>query len=135
MADPNSILNTTKKALGLAASYDAFDDEVIMHINSVFGTLLQLGVGPEEGFEILDDSENWDSFLQDNALLLNSAKSYMYICVQLLFDIATMPGPVIAAKERLKLEYEWRLTAAADPPVPSDEDELEEVIILDGGGP
>lgn len=51
----NSILNSTKKILGIAAEYKAFDLDIITHINSVFATLQQLGVGPVEGFMIDDE--------------------------------------------------------------------------------
>ena len=47
-----SILTSIKKSLGIEAEYTHFDEELIMHINSVFMILTQLGVGPEEGFEI-----------------------------------------------------------------------------------
>ena len=54
-----SILNSIKKLLGISEDYDYFDSDIIMHINSVFATLTQLGVGPEKGFSINDESEKW----------------------------------------------------------------------------
>lgn len=41
-----SILTSIKKLLGIAEEYTQFDNDIIMHINSVFTTLTQLGVGP-----------------------------------------------------------------------------------------
>ena len=41
----DSILNTVKKAVGLMPEYDAFNDTLIMHINSVFMILSQVGIG------------------------------------------------------------------------------------------
>lgn len=46
----DSILNTIKKQLGITEDYTVFDSDLIVHINSVFLTLSQLGVGPDEGF-------------------------------------------------------------------------------------
>lgn len=104
---PDSILDTTKKALGLGADYDGFDPDIIMHINSVFFTLNQLGVGPSEGFAISGSDETWDAFLGSD-LRLNAVKSYVYIKVRLLFDPpANSFG--ISALEKQATEYEWRL--------------------------
>ena len=55
----DSILNGTKKALGVDPSYDVFDHEIIMHINSTFSTLHQLGVGPKVPFVIQDSTDRW----------------------------------------------------------------------------
>ena len=48
-----SILTSIKKLLGIAEEYEHFDPDLIMHINSVFSILTQLGVGPSEGFSIV----------------------------------------------------------------------------------
>ena len=111
-----SILNTIKKALGLDPSYDVFDSEIVMHINSTFATLNQLGVGPEDGFSIEDDSATWQDFLgvaETNKLL--SVKSYMYLKVRLLFDPPATSFAIDAMKKNAE-EYEWRLTVQADKP-------------------
>ena len=42
----DSILTSIKKLLGITEEYDHFDQDLILHINSVFGILTQLGVGP-----------------------------------------------------------------------------------------
>lgn len=111
-----SILNTIKKALGLDPSYDVFDTDIVMHINSTFATLSQLGVGPEEGFSIEDDSGTWQDFLglvETNKLLF--VKSYMYLKVRLLFDPPTTSFAIDAMKKNAE-EYEWRLNVQADKP-------------------
>ena len=41
----NSILNSVKKLMGLTEEYKQFDEDLIIHINSVFAILYQLGVG------------------------------------------------------------------------------------------
>lgn len=106
MAEYDSILDGTKKALGLAPDYDVFDPDIIMHINSVFSTLNQLGLGPEEGFRIENADATWDTFLGDNQQL-NSVKTYVYLRVRLIFDPPTTSFVMEALKEQLR-EYEWR---------------------------
>ena len=49
-----SILTSIKKLLGIEESYEIFDPDIILYINSAFSTLTQLGVGPEKGFSITD---------------------------------------------------------------------------------
>lgn len=108
----DSILTSVKKMLGIASDYSHFDADIIMHINSVFMILHQLGVGPSEGFSISSDVETWDEFTNDD-LTIESVKSYMYLKVGLLFDPPTSSN-VLEARNRLAGELEWRLNAAAD---------------------
>lgn len=108
----DSILISVKKMLGIAAEYTHFDADIIIHINSVFMILNQLGVGPKEGFSISSDVETWDEFTNDN-LTIESVKSYMYLKVGLLFDPPTSSN-VLEARNRLVSELEWRLNAIAD---------------------
>jgi hypothetical protein len=103
----NSILSSTKKTLNLAEDYEAFDQDVIMHINSVFSTLNQLGVGPFDGFEIEDKLSNWEAFLQGDPRL-NDIKTYVYLRVRMLFDPPTTGYHVTAMQDQIK-ELEWRI--------------------------
>lgn len=108
----NSILTSIKKLLGVPDDYSEFDEDIIMHINSVFLNLTQLGVGPEAGFSIEDESAEWDEFIGDNTQL-NSVKSYMYLKVKLLFD-PPLSSSVIESMNRMIAELEWRLNVAVD---------------------
>ena len=109
-----SILTSIKKLLGIAKDYKHFDDDIIMHINTVFLSLAQLGVGPETGFSIEDDSAEWTEFLTADHKLFEAAKSYVYLKVRLLFDPPTSSA-VMEAINRNISEIEWRLTVAAEP--------------------
>ena len=109
-----SILTSIKKLLGITEDYTHFDADIIMHINSVFMILTQLGVGPAEGFTIMDEDATWDEFTQ-NKKILESVKSYMYLKVKLLFDSSTMSSSVIESYNRMISEFEWRLNVAVDP--------------------
>ena len=121
----DSILTVTKKMLGLEADYTAFDIDVLVHINSVFATLQQLGVGPEDGFFVIDDSAVWADYIADKNIL-NSVKSYMYLKVRLLFDPPTTSF-ALDALNKCAQELEWRLNVASD--VAPVEVVLEEEVI------
>lgn len=107
-----SILTSIKKLLGIAEEYEHFDNDIIMHINSVFTILNQLGVGPAEGFFIEDDSSTWDEFIED-LTKLQAVKSYVFMKVKLLFDPPTSSA-VTDSYNRLITEFEWRLNSAVD---------------------
>ena len=84
-----SILKLVKEGIGVGVDDTYFDNVIIMHINSVFSVLSQLGAGPEEGFRIKDDSTVWTDYVtdeEDSDLI----KSYMCHKVKLFFDPPTM---------------------------------------------
>ncbi len=103
-----SILTSTKKILGLAANYTAFDHDVITHINTAFSTLTQLGVGPASGFRIQDASAVWSDFLGTSDTELDAVQSYVYLRVRFLFDPPTT-SYLVGAYEKQLVELEWRL--------------------------
>lgn len=107
-----SILNSIKKLLGITEDYDHFDSDIIMHINSVFTTLTQLGIGPEEGFSINDEAEKWGDFLPEERMI-HSVKSYMFMKVKLMFDPPLSSAVIECTKEQIK-EMEWRLQVVVD---------------------
>ena len=108
----DSILASIKKLLGVPEEYTQFDADIIMHINSVFLNLNQLGVGPEAGFAIENDSAEWSDFISDN-VQLNAVKTYMYLKVKLLFD-PPLSASVIESMNRTIAELEWRLNVVVD---------------------
>lgn len=108
----DSILTSTKKILGLDDDYTAFDLDIITFINSAFGTLHQLGIGPEEGFAIEDKTATWDSFLGADRRL-NAVRQYVYLKVRFVFDPPDT-GYLVAAFEKQILEHEWRLNVVRE---------------------
>lgn len=108
----DGILDTTKKILGISPEYDAFDIDIIMHINTVFSTLHQLGVGPVTPFIITDNTDVWSSFTGTNTAI-ESVKSYVWAKVRLSFDPPTTSFG-IEALERLCKELEWRLNVQSE---------------------
>ena len=107
-----SILTSIKKLLGISEDYTQFDSDLIMHINTVFLNLTQLGVGPEEGFSIQNENDAWSDFIDDNTQL-QAVKSYMYLKVKLLFD-PPLSSSVIESMNRMIAELEFRLNVAVD---------------------
>ena len=110
----NSILNTIKAMLGPDPSYEVFDTEIIIHINTAFSTLAQLGVGPAKGFRITGPDETWDDFISDGSIDLESVKTYIYCKVKMIFDPPSNSFVMKAMEENCK-EIEWRLNVAVDP--------------------
>lgn len=108
-----SILTSIKKLLGITEDYVHFDSDLIMHINSVFSILTQLGVGPAKGFSIKSKKDVWTDFIADDARL-ELVKSYIHLKVKLLFD-PPLSSAVIDATNQMINEFEWRLQVAADP--------------------
>lgn len=108
-----SILTSVKKMLGIEESYKHFDTDIIMHINSVFLTLNQLGVGPEESFAIENADATWSDFLGEQLAKLQAVKSYMYLKVKMLFDPPTSSF-VLDSYGRQVNELEWRLNVQVE---------------------
>ena len=111
MIDMTSVLTSTKKLLGIDPSFLAFDEELIVHINSAFSTLTQLGVGPIDGFSIEDETSKWNFFINDTRL--SSVRSYVYYKVRLAFD-PPATSYAISALEKMASELEWRLNVQVE---------------------
>ena len=103
----DSILKSVKKVLGVPEDYNVFDLDIVMHINSVFSILGQLGVGPTEGFSIEDEAATWDEFFFESDL--NTIRSYVYLRVRMLFDPPTTSFLLDAMTKQIQ-EFEWRIS-------------------------
>ena len=112
MNNEESILIYVKKLLGIQEDYTHFDPDVIYGINAAFGVLTQLGVGPEEGFMISDDSAKWNDFVSDDTRL-SLIKPYVYLKTRLLFDPPSSNALIDSFNKTIN-EYEWRLYVASD---------------------
>jgi hypothetical protein len=120
----SSILNSTKKILGLDYTYTAFDTDIITHINAAFSVLNQLGIGPEVGFTIEDETSDWVDFVVP-VNQLNLIKTYVYLKVRAVFD-PPQTSYLIEAMERQIKECEWRLSVFREYALPPVEPVLEE---------
>lgn len=103
----DSILETIREVIGGDADSESFDVDLILHINTVFNYLHQLGIGPDEGFSIVDGSETWGDFIDEERF--NMCKDYVFMRTKLIFDPPTSSYHTSALKEEMR-ELEWRLT-------------------------
>lgn len=106
-----SILLSVKNALGITPSQHPFDDALIMHINSSFGTLHQLGIGPATPFTISGESEKWSDFIRQ--VNVEMVRTYMYLQTKLYFDPPNV-ATLYDAMSRQIQELVWRLRVAGD---------------------
>lgn len=137
----DSILAQTKKVLGIDPDVTVFDTDIIMHVNSAFGTLSQLGLGPEGGYEIEDNVGTWADFLLTD-LTFSPVKSYVFLRVKQLFDPPANSWTAVAFKEQIE-QLEWRLNMLREDAIPvqtvPDVDESDDLFwyryfrYLDGG--
>jgi len=107
-----SILTSIKKLLGITEEYTSFDDDIIMHINSVFSILNQLGINDSKEFKIEDKTTTWDEYVEDEENI-QLVKSYMYLKIKIIFDPPTS-GTVMDCYKQQIAEYEWRLMTVQD---------------------
>lgn len=103
----SSILNSIKKLLGIDQKYTQFDTDIIMHINSVFMVLNQLGVGPAKGFRITGPDQKWKDYITDDDNL-DAVKTYIHLKVKAVFD-PPLNSTVMEAHKQMISELEWRL--------------------------
>lgn len=122
--EKNSILLSVKKLLGIAPDYTHFDLDLIMHINSVFLILAQLGVGPDVPFQISGPEELWTDFISEDKVPM--VKSYMGLRVRKLFDPPLSGATMNAIDDQID-EFEWRMNVFVE--TPPFKEEVEE----DGG--
>lgn len=113
--NPNSILDSVKKDLGIMPDYTYFDPDIIMGINSAFSILTQLGVGPSSGFSITDNTTLWSDYIPDDPHL-EMVKTYVSKKTKQFFDPPST-GPIAEAHERVLKEMKWRINIAVDPKI------------------
>jgi hypothetical protein len=128
-----SILKCTKKLLGVGD--DSFDLDILTHINSAFSTLHDLGIGPQPGFVVEDDTAVWLDFLDDieDTVVQSKVKTYIYLKTRQLFDPPTTQYLQDAMTKQIQ-ELEWRINVNREETVlglPL----AEELIVVDGGDP
>lgn len=113
----DSILMTIRKLVCGNPYADHFDTDLLVHINACFSILNQLGVGPENGFVVTDETQSWSSYIADN-YILNMVKTYVTLKVKKIFDPPLMSS-VLEAMDKEISQLEWRLNVAVDPSKPT----------------
>ena len=113
----DSILMTIRKLVCGDPYADHFDTDLLVHINACFSILNQLGVGPENGFVVTDETQSWSSYIADN-YILNMVKTYVTLKVKKIFD-PPLTSSVLEAMDKEISQLEWRLNVAVDPVKPT----------------
>ena len=113
----DSILMTIRKLVCGDPYADHFDTDLLVHINACFSILNQLGVGPESGFVVTDETQSWSSYVSDNRTL-NMVKTYVTLKVKKIFD-PPLTSSVLEAMDKEINQLEWRLNVAVDPVKPT----------------
>ena len=113
----DSILMTIRKLVCGNPYADHFDTNLLVHINACFSILNQLGVGPENGFVVTDETQSWSSYIADN-YILNMVKTYVTLKVKKIFD-PPLTSSVLEAMDKEISQLEWRLNVAVDPSKPT----------------
>lgn len=109
-----SILTSIKLLCGVPEEQEAFDQEIMIHINTAFNVLFQLGVGPKDPFKITGADETWSEFIEDNDRI-EMVRQYIYLKVRLIFDPPSNTSVAEAFRKQAD-ELEWRLNVTVDGP-------------------
>lgn len=112
MLNPDSILDSVKEQLGLI-EVDEFDSSIIMCINGAISTLSQIGVGPSEGFVIIDKENTYEEYLGKDHPAISQVKLYLFYKTKLEFDPPQSTAVMEVIKEMIA-ECEWRLNVMCD---------------------
>ena len=112
ISNNDSILTSIKKLMGLTEEYDAFDQDILILINSVLFELEQIGVKAKDGFSLTDKTVVWSDYSDDDRLL-NALKPYIYMKTKLTFDPPTSSG-ALESMNRIIDRFEWRINLYSD---------------------
>ena len=112
ISNNDSILTSIKKLMGLTEEYDAFDQDILILINSVLFELEQIGVKAKDGFSLTDKTVVWSDY-SDDERLLNVLKPYIYMKTKVTFDPPTSSG-ALDSMNRIIDRFEWRINLYAD---------------------
>lgn len=113
----DSILNSIKKLLGIPEEITDYDTDIVMHANSVFFTLYQMGVG-SEAFVLTDKEAVWSDFFGDNKIN-EAVKAYIYLKVRAAFDPPTTSFVLDSLNKQIA-EHEFRINVDYDPREPKE---------------
>lgn len=114
----NSILNSTKKLLGLDPNYKVFDLDILSHINSAMMTLSQLGIISNAGYMVVDETDEWSDVVTTEANV-SAIRTYVYLKVKYVFDPPNNSFGLDAIKKQMD-ELEWRMNVQVDHTPPEE---------------
>lgn len=99
-----TLLDDIKYGIGINPGNDGFDNELLIHINSIAANLVQFGVIDYD--VVIDEDTYWP--ILDNFQIESLVKQYIVIKVKLVFDPSASQS-ITAALERSIPELEGRI--------------------------
>lgn len=108
----DSILLSIKSLLGLSDDYDAFDSEILMHINSAISVVSQLGVPIADGYTVTSPEDKWGDIIPPNTNL-EMLKTLIFFKTKKAFD-PPQNGTAMSALDSQISELEWRVNVEVD---------------------
>lgn len=108
----DSILISIKKLLGITEEDTSFDTDIVIHINSVFSELTQIGFGPKEGYFITGKDNLWSEVIRDKKTL-EMIKTYIYLKIKIIFDPPLSSSTLETYKQEVQ-RYEWRINSEVE---------------------
>lgn len=109
----DSILTSVKKLLGIEEDNEAFDMEIMLHINGAITILTQIGVGPSTGYIVTNKEDTYSNWLGNTALYQN-IPLYLFWKTRLSFDPPTNASVIKNYEDSIR-EAECRLSYLVDP--------------------
>lgn len=106
--DSSSILDTILKLLGPEGDYEHFGPDVMIHINSAFERLCDLGIGPSTPFYIESNVEPWSAF--QTQIPIRRIIRYIYLYVKIIFDPPSNTSVLETYKQELD-KLEWTMNS------------------------
>ena len=107
-----SILSTIKKLIGIEENYTQFDVDLIVHINTAFAELAQIGSNLKDSYFITDKNNLWSEYTNDMRVL-EPIKTYVYLKTKLIFDPPASSMVIETIKQTIK-ELEFRIQISAE---------------------
>lgn len=108
----DSVLNTIKKLLGIPKEEEAFDQDLIVNINTVLSILFQMGVKPSVISYITTSDDKWEQVIL-NYSDMPFIVSYVHLKVKLLFDPPNSSAVSNSISSAIT-ELEWRLNSCVN---------------------
>lgn len=105
--EDQSILRNIKKQLGIDATYNIYDPDIISYINLSLAALEQIGLPSNNFVFITGEGQTWDDISKDQ-VLINFIKGFIYLKVKILFDPPSSSFVLDSMTSQLK-EVEWRI--------------------------
>lgn len=106
------VLSDIKLLLGFTEDYTAFDDVLVMHINTALLSVKMLGVNDDETL-IIGKETTWVDLLGPTSEIKESTKNYIYYKVRLVFDPPTTAAGINAMQEEAR-ELSWKIASYSE---------------------